>query len=158
MVRIHSVLIFIAVLILIVIAGTTIFVFIVHPAAVGSNLRRKDPSAESLIQKHTYYDQTSVYSQLGRLRAATADSPSVSLIVAPYFPYPADDEEFFEEISLKNRKIKLLIIEYFSEHTSNELKKSGEQKVKNDLLQLINEELVIGEISALFFEEYIFLD
>lgn len=158
MARIHSILIFIALVILIIIAGTTVFVFAVRPSGIGSNLRHTDPSAEKLISGSTYYEQTSVYSQLGRLRAATADDPSVSVIVTPYFPYPADDEEFFEEVSLKNRKIKLLIIEYFSSYTAVELKKEGELKIKSDLVRLINEELVIGDISALFFEEFIILD
>jgi flagellar basal body-associated protein FliL len=158
MARIHSILIFIALTIFIIIAGTTIFVFAARPSNIGSNLRHADPSAEKLIKGKTYYDQTSVYSQLGRLRAATADDPSVSVIVTPYFPYPSNDDEFYEELSLKNRKIKLLIIEYFSEHSAEQLKKDGELKIKNDLLTLINEELVIGDISALFFEEFIILD
>lgn len=158
MTRIHTILLCIIVFVIIIIAGTTLYVFINRPSSIGSNLRHSDPSAEQLMKKKDYYGQTSVFSQLGRLRASTADDPPVSIIVTPYFPYPSDDDEFYEEISLKNRKIKLLIIEYFSTFKAEDLKKSGELKVKTDLVQLINEELVIDKITALFFEEYIILD
>ncbi len=132
--------------------------FIARPSSVGSNLRRKDPSAEELAKLNEYHSASSVYSQLGRLRAATADTPPVSLIISPYFPYPSEDAAFFEELSLKNRKLKLVILDYFSALTAKDLKKKGELKVKEELLQLLNKELVMGSVSALYFDEYIILD
>lgn len=158
MARIHSILILVLLFLILLIGGTTLFVFFVSPSKIGANLRHQDPSAQKITRDNTYFSDTAVYSQLGRLRAATSDAPPVSLIVSPYFPYPSDDEAFYEEISLKNRKIKLIIIEYFSKYESHALKKRGEQKIKEDLVQLINDELVMGKISALFFEEFIILD
>ena len=34
----------------------------------------------------------------------------------------------------------------------------GEDKVKKELIQKINEELMLGSISAMYFNEYIFLN
>jgi flagellar basal body-associated protein fliL len=43
-------------------------------------------------------------------------------------------------------------------HTKTQLLGAGEQKLKADLLELINKELVLGNIDTLYFSDYIFLE
>ena len=50
-----------------------------------------------------------------------------------------------------------LFLDYFARHTQKEILSLGEKKVKEELLFKINEQLVMGKISALYFDDYIFL-
>ena len=126
------------------------------PEQVGKGLRKIDPSPVSVEKKSG--STTSVYTDLGQLIAITADNPAVILIITPYFSYPANDKAFFEEIAQKKLQLKSLILNYFSMHEKEELIKMGEDKVKKELIQKINEELMLGSISAMYFNEYIFLN
>ena len=54
--------------------------------------------------------------------------------------------------------LKNLMIKYFDSHTINELKALGEERVKQELTALINSELVMDKITAIYFSEYIFLE
>ena len=49
------------------------------------------------------------------------------------------------------------LLDYFAGHTQKEILSLGEKKVKEELLFKINEQLVMGKISALYFDDYIFL-
>ncbi len=154
--KIYTIFICIAIgIVLIVIFGTAI-AFVSGNANPGNSLRRQDPSPT--IIANTSSDETSVYSQIGLLRCSTADDPSIPLVVSPYFPYPTNDKAFYEEIFKKNLKLRSLIVNYFESYTQKELLDIGEQSVKQELITIINNELVLGSIDSLYFAEYIFLE
>ena len=44
------------------------------------------------------------------------------------------------------------------QYTKDELVGKGEQKIKSDLTELINRELVLGKIKTLYFSDYIFFE
>ena len=50
------------------------------------------------------------------------------------------------------------MIKYFDSHTAEELKTLGEERVKDELTALINAELVLDKITALYFSDYVFLE
>lgn len=134
----------------------TAWAFTSTPERVGSGLRRVDPTPVRAEKKAG--DGYSVYSEIGRLRAVTADIPAVPIVITPFFTYPTDDVEFFEELAQKKRQIRSIILEYFAQRSKDELIRYGENQVKNDLITLINNELALGQISVLYFNEYIFLN
>lgn len=138
----------------------TIFVTAVSitssPEKIGKDLRRLDPEP-SRVEKKAGKD-AAIYSELGSLRAVTADIPSVPVVISPYFPYPASDTSFFEELSQKKRQIRSIFLEYFAQHTKEQLVSIGEDKIKKDLIARINSVLVLGKIDVLYFNEYIFLN
>lgn len=123
----------------------------------GKGLRKSDIAPEKLIRADKT-GNTEVFTELGTLRTGTRDEPSIPIVIKPYFSYPADDTQYYEELCRKNRKMQLLITSYFADFTKEQLLENGEQKVKSDLLHLINDELVLGQIQALYFEQYIFFD
>ncbi len=145
----------IAIIILFIIFGTAI-AFTSGKATMGENLRKEDPSPTTIT--NTSNEATSVYSQIGLLRCGTTDIPSIPIVVNPYFPYPSDDTAFYEELFKKNKKMRLVIIEYFESFTQNELSAKGEETIKLELIHLLNMELVLGKIENLYFAEYIFLE
>lgn len=123
----------------------------------GKTLRKTDIQPEELSQT-TVAGNQEAFTGLGTIRTGTHDKPSVPIVITPFFSYPADDTQYYEELCRKTDRISLLIKNYFAEFTKEQLLENGEQKVKKDLLQLINDELVLGQISTLYFEQYIFFD
>ena len=107
------------------------------------------------LQKSVDY---SVFSDFGRLRTFTADNPQVPVVVLPFISYKTENTFLYEELCQKQRKIKSIILHFFTQKTQKELFLLGENSIKSQLLQLINEELSMGKIEALYFEEYIFLE
>jgi hypothetical protein len=49
-------------------------------------------------------------------------------------------------------------LQFFTKKTQKELFSMSEEVIKSEILKLINEELTMGKIEALYFEEYIFLE
>jgi len=141
--------------IFLLIAGGTFFVFITQRAAPGKNMRKADPSPAEL---HT----GNVCNDFGQIRTVTKPEHTtgngVTLVVSPWIAWTGNDTAFHEELVQKSRKIKSIITAYFTEYTEKELIERGENSVKADLLHKINNELVLGKISAVYFSEYIFLE
>lgn len=135
----------------------TLVLFATGHAHPGQGTRKADPTPQSIVSS-----DTAAFTELGQLRALTKpeseNERGESVVVTPWLSYPANDKTFYEELSQKNRKIKLLIAEYFSEYTKKELLLLPEQSIKDDLLHQINAELVLGKIKAIYFSEYIFLE
>lgn len=136
---------------------TTIALFFSGKLEPGKNFRKTDITPEELT-KADKTGNTEVFTGLGTIRTGTRDEPSIPIVIKPYFSYPADDTQYYEELCRKTRKMQLLFTQYFADFTKDQLLENGEQKVKRDLLQLINDELVLGQIPALYFEQYIFFD
>lgn len=107
------------------------------------------------LQKSVDY---SVFSDFGRLRTSTADNPQIPVVVLPFISYKTENTFLYEELCQKQRKIRTIILQFFTQKTQNELFSMGEEIVKSELLKMINEELTMGKIEALYFEEYIFLE
>lgn len=136
------------------IAAGTAAVFATRSAQPGANLRRADPEPESVA------DPMQSFNDLGQIRTSTAaqGESQAMVILRAWFAYEGGGTEFREELSGKRRKIRGLIADYFQGRTYGQLLDGGEGKVKGDLLRLINGELSMGEISAVYFEEYLFLE
>lgn len=148
--------------VVVVIFGTAI-AFVSKKASPGDEYRKSDPTPQKVInmsQKKS--DKVAAYTLLGEIRAVTkapdSSSAGTVLVVTPWFSYPDGDTVLFEELSDKTRKFKTIIAQYFSEHTVNELHSIGEKKVKEDLLHLVNAELVLGKITAVYFDDYVFFE
>ena len=107
------------------------------------------------LQKSVDY---SVSSDFGRLRTSTADNPQIPVVVLPFISYKTENTFLYEELCQKQRKIRTIILQFFTKKTQKELFSIGEEVIKSEILKLINEELTMGKIEALYFEEYIFLE
>lgn len=130
--------------------------FVSGKAKPGVLLRRKDPEPARL--EKSLQSGQAVFSHIGSVRCATADDPAVPLVITPYFLYDAADTAFYEELIQKTRKIRFAVASYMGQYTKDELVDKGEQKIKSDLTELINRELVLGKIKTLYFSDYIFFE
>ncbi|MBQ1983319.1 MAG: flagellar basal body-associated FliL family protein [Spirochaetaceae bacterium] len=139
--------------ILFVIIFVSAFVLCSKPEDKINEYRKVDNPVN--LQKSVDY---SVFSDFGRLRTFTADNPQIPVVVLPFISYKTENSFLYEELCQKQRKIRTIILQFFTQKTQKELFSMGEEIVKSELLTLINEELAMGKIEALYFEEYIFLE
>lgn len=143
-------------IVLFIIFGTAV-AFVSKKAIPGANLRKIDPSLEKVQAENKSKGNVSAYAELGELRAGTRNHETV-IVIEPWFPYPSEDTAFYEELSQKTREMKSIILTYFSAHSKDELMKKGENKVKEDILEEINNQLVLGKLKTVYFNEYLFLN
>src|SRR5574344_1008897 len=152
----------IAGIVAILLIGTAI-ALVRHKTVPGVAYRKADPSPQKVINMSAKKDgKVAAYTALGEIRTITKASDSSSsgviLVVSPWFAYSDGDSALFEELSQKDRQLKSIITTYLSTYTVKELHTFGEKKVKDDLLSRINEQLVLGKISAVYFDKYVYFE
>ena len=113
---------------------------------------------ESLNTKNG--EEMAAFTGISTIRATTLSSPSSTsiLIITPWFSYPADDTEFYEELSRKRTLITSIITYYFSSKTKDEIIALPEETIKSALLTEINGNLSLGKLNQLYFTDFIFFE
>ena len=153
-------------LVLIILFGTVIGLAS-RKAAPGKNLRDADPDPtpreiENLNKKLD--DKIAAYTGLGTIRCITApeadnpDDAGTAVVITPWLSYPEGDTVFFEELARKRLLITGIFTSYFSAHTKVELLSRTEDKIKQDILEQINEQMSLGKISGIYLTDYIFIE
>lgn len=129
----------------------------------GMNLRKIDPA--DVAQIKGAHENLRAFKEFGTLRIISmpddldAENKNGSvLVVTPWLSYEDGDSAFYEELVSRKRLFTSFFVEYFSSKTKNALLSIGEKKIKQELLDLFNSELHLGVLSALYFDDYIFLD
>lgn len=134
--------------------------------AIASNKERvPDPTPDQIESLYKDASQSmAAYTGLGKIR--TSSKPETDnendygtlIVVSPWFSYPKDDTEFFEELSRKRVLITGLITNYFTSHTKSQLDQIPEEEIKATLLSQINAQLSLGKLGDLYFTDYIFIE
>jgi flagellar basal body-associated protein FliL len=162
-VSLQKVLVIIILSLVAVIALITVVTFAAHRAVPAYGLRHADPVPQTVTSMNFSGNTPhAAYTTLGQLRTITKpvkkDGTGITVVISPWLAYPDNDRAFYEELDQKNRSIRALIIQYFSKYTERELLTKGELTIKAELLTEINSTLILGKISALYFNEYLFLE
>ena len=98
-----------------------------------------------------------VFSGIGRLRVATADpEPGVAIIFVS-FVFDPGDRIFSEELALRDRDFRGIIVDYIGSFSIAELNIMDEELIKNELLLRFNAILRLGRIDTLFFSDFMIL-
>ncbi len=107
-------------------------------------------------------DSVISYFEIGRIRIVTknenSDDLGTILVIAPYLAYPSGDTVFYEELFRKKGLIKGLLQDYFQSRTKNEILAETEERIEKILLNEINAQFSLGQISDIYFTDYIFLE
>lgn len=150
---------------IIIVLGALIFissiVVLIAGKRPGMNLRRSDPAGVEQIKGAG--ENLNEFKEFGTLRISTMpnedsqESRSV-LVVTPWLSYEENGSAFYEELVSRKRLFTSFFVEYFSSHSKNALLSIGEKNVKQELLTKFNSELRLGQLSAIYFDDYIFLD
>ena len=142
-----------------VIAGGTVF----------GLLNKKNKAPEVLISQGKAVslmapaDTTDVtYYELGTIRISTAQADSEEggsiMVLSPWLAYPAGDTVLYEELARKNGSIKGIFQAYFSARTKNQLLTETEEHIESVIKDEINADLALGQISDIYFTDYLFLE
>ena len=153
-------------LVLVIVSGTIIGLAS-KKAAPGKNLRDADPepTPREIENLNKYSDSPiAAYTGLGTIRCITApatddpDDAGTAVVITPWLSYPEDDTVFFEELARKRLIITGIFTNYFNAYTKVELLSRTEEKIKQDIMEQINEQMSLGKISGIYFTDYIFLE
>ena len=94
------------------------------------------------------------FTGIGRIRVSTADPQPGMVILFVSFIYYPDDKVFSEELVLKIRDFREIIVEYIGSFTVEDLQKQEEENIKLELLRRFNAVLRLGQIETLFFSDF----
>ncbi|MBO4533493.1 MAG: flagellar basal body-associated FliL family protein [Treponema sp.] len=157
-------------LLMLVIMCVTVITLATQKGKPGKNLRDADPEPtpreiENLNKRLD--DKIAAYTGLGTIRCITAPDESASdeqeavgtvVVITPWLAYPEGDTVFYEELARKRMVISSVFTTYFATRTKNQLLSTTEDKIKNEILEQINEQMSLGKISQIYFTDYIFLE
>jgi len=144
----RSLLICLLVLGLIIIGGTLFWVFS-HDNPPGYE------QMNSLPEIGEIGGQT--FTGIGRIRISTADPQPGMVILFVSFIYNPDDKVFLEELVLKTRDFREIIMDYIGSFTVEDLQKREEENIKHELLRRFNAVLRLGQIETLFFSDFMII-
>ncbi|MBQ5999886.1 MAG: flagellar basal body-associated FliL family protein [Treponema sp.] len=108
-------------------------------------LSKNTPSTPSVPISDEYVTQREIldwYTSLGAIRTKTSDDISASVVVDIALGYKKDDKATSTEITQRNIELKDFLRRYFTEKTIAELKPQNEQKLKIELRNAINDEIL----------------
>lgn len=156
--KILTILIFI---IIFIIVGGSIAAIATGKTVPGTAYRKADPASVTEI-KDFDPGELSSFKEFGTLRALTKSTDESSrgtvIVITPWFSYHTTDSAFYEELFQKRRLMTSIFMTYFSSKTKNELLSLGEKRIKKELLEKINSELIMSKIQSIYFDDYMFLD
>jgi flagellar basal body-associated protein FliL len=134
-----------------VIAAGTVYALAIRPKSAPAA-----PSASGTPSPAS--PDTAVFTGLGRLRCPTAGPAPATVILQAVFPYFPGDRPFSEELVSRIRDFRSLTAAYFNALSPEELRIKGEEEVKAELLEQYNALLRLGQITTLYFNEFMLLD
>lgn len=156
-------------LLMLIAASLAVLIILVTAAAIasgkrpGAEYRHRDPDGVQSLRGSEA--ELREFKEFGTLRLRTlprsdddgAEKGSL-LIVTPWLSYEERGPDFYEELVSKKKLFGAYFTEYFSSRTKNELLSLGEKNVKQMLLDKMNAELILGKLSALYFDDYMFME
>jgi len=95
-----------------------------------------------------------LYTGIGRIRAATRDEPSALVLVYIVLPYEAADFAFRDELFLKKDVLRQAAIGFFADRKAVELRAVEELLIKAALRDTLNQYLMLGSVTEVFFAEF----
>ncbi len=97
------------------------------------------------------------FTGIGTLRVSTTDTQPGMVIIFVSFIYYPDDVAFSEELALRIKDFRQIIIDYFSPFSISELRELDEDNIKIELLLRFNSILRLGQIETLFFGDFMII-
>ncbi|MBP5156830.1 MAG: flagellar basal body-associated FliL family protein [Treponema sp.] len=158
----NRLLLLILIAMLITFVGGTAIALAKNGGELSVKYRKSDPTPKQVVNSSLKTKQSvSAYTELGQIRTVTkgtGNDAGTLLVVSPWFSYPSSDIQLYEELAQKEKQEKSIIIGYFSSYTKEELMAMGEQRVKEGIREKINEQMVMGQISSVYFDDYMFFE
>ena len=98
-----------------------------------------------------------IFTGIGTIRIPTADTQPGMVILSVSFIYYPEDKAFSEELVLRVKDFRQIIVDYFSSFPASELRALDEDSIKSELLLRFNSVLRLGEIETLYLGDYMII-
>ena len=97
------------------------------------------------------------FSGIGRLRVLTSDPQPGTVIIFVSFVYYPEDRAFSEELVLRVRNFREIIVDFIGSFSIAELQEKDEESLKSELLRRFNAILRLGQLETLNFSDFIII-
>jgi flagellar basal body-associated protein FliL len=99
-----------------------------------------------------------MFTGIGRIRASSGGPEPATVILSIAFPYSPDDRAFSEELAARIGDFRAGAADYFTSLSTEELRQKDEAALKAELLDRFNALLRLGQITALYFSDYLVIE
>jgi len=122
----------------------------------GVFFHKKSPNQkQSTVFQESREGQT--FTGIGTIRVSTTDAQPGMLIIFVSFIYYPDDVAFSEELALRVKDFRQIIIDYFSPFSVSELRELNEDEIKSEILLRFNSILRLGQIATIYFGDFMII-
>lgn len=115
------------------------------------------PSDHKQIGASLQRGEGQTFTGIGRIRVSTADPQPGMVILFVTFHYSPGDKAFSEELALRVKDFREIIVDYIGSFSVTELQKRGEESIKSELLRRFNAVLRLGQIEFLYFSDFMII-
>jgi flagellar basal body-associated protein FliL len=99
-----------------------------------------------------------MFTGVGRIRASTGAPEPATVILSIAFPYSPQDNAFSGELAARIGDFRSGAIDYFGSLSTEELRQKDDAVIKAELLERFNGMLRLGQITALYFSDYLIIE
>jgi flagellar basal body-associated protein FliL len=100
----------------------------------------------------------SMFTGVGRIRASTSAPEAATVILSIAFPYSPRDNAFSEELASRIGDFRAGASDYFASFSADELRQKDDAALKAELLDRFNAMLHLGQITTLYFSDYLIIE
>jgi len=122
----------------------------------GVFFQKKPPSQEKPTASQKV-GEGQIFTGIGTIRVSTADAQPAMVILFASFIYYPDDKAFSEELALRVKDFKQIIVGYFGSFPVSELRGLDEEIIKTELLLRFNSILRLGKIETMYLGDYMII-
>jgi flagellar basal body-associated protein FliL len=99
-------------------------------------------------------EEGQIFTGIGTIRVPTADAQPGMVVLFVSFIYYPDDKAFSEELALRVKDFRQIIIDYFGSFSVSDIRELDEDSIKKELLLRFNSILRLGQIRTLYFGDF----
>ena len=115
-----------------------------------SSIRNETP----VYSPYTLRDGKAIYSEFKQIRTVSLDKEPATIVLNPFLEYDITNIPLREELVQKKEILKNAITSWFLQRSWYSIETQKESDIKNALLTEINNNLKMGRVSAIYFEEF----
>jgi len=117
----------------------------------------KNPSNQAKPTASQKVGEGQIFTGIGTIRVSTADTqPAMAILFVSFIYYP-EDKAFSEELALRVKDFKQIIVDYFGSFPVSELRALDEEIIKTELLLRFNSILRLGKIETMYLGDYMII-
>jgi flagellar basal body-associated protein FliL len=117
----------------------------------------KNPPIQEKSTASQKVGEGQIFTGIGTIRVPTADTQPAMVILYVSFIYYPEDKAFSEELALRVKDFKQIIVDYFGSLPVSELRGMDEEIIKTELLRRFNSILRLGKIETMYLGDYIII-